>query len=173
MKKIVEAIRKRRSIRSFQDKPVEADKLEAILKAAQFSPSANHRNPWQFWVVKSEEVLAKLAQATPWGSFIAQAPVAIVVGADEDLSSEWLEDASIVGAHIYLEAANQGLGTCWVQNRGAKTSQGENSEKYVKNLLNISEDLRIVAIFPIGYPAEKKPPHSDQDYQKDKVHFID
>ncbi len=173
MKKIVEAIRKRRSIRVFQDKPVEQEKIEAILGAAQFAPSANHKNPWQFWVVRDEEILEKLAQSTPWGSFIAQAPVAIVVGADQDLSSEWLEDASIVGAHIYLETTNQGLGTCWVQNRGAKTPHGEDSENYVKNLLNISENLRIVAIFPIGYPNEEKAPHSDQDYQKDKIHLID
>jgi len=173
MKKIIEAIRKRRSIRAFKDKPVEKEKIEAILKAAQFAPLANHQNPWHFWVVKNKEVLEKLAQSTPWGSFIAQAPVAIIVGADQDLSSEWLEDASIVGAHIYLETTNQGLGTCWVQARGAKTPHGEDSEEYIRNLLNISESFRLVAIFPIGYPNEKKAPHSDQDYRKDKIRLID
>lgn len=170
---MLEIIRKRRSIRVYQNKPVEKEKLEAILMAAQFSPSANHRKPWRFWVVKNKEILAKLAQATPWGSFIAQAPLAIVVCANKDLSREWLEDASIVGAHIYLEATNQGLGTCWVQNRDSKTGQGEESERYIRNLLNISEDFRIIATFPIGYPDEKKPPHSNQDYEKSKVCFID
>ncbi len=169
---MLEVIKKRRSIRAYQNKPVEEEKIEAILRAAQFSPSANHRNPWQFWVVKNKELLEKLSRATPWGLFIAQASLAIVVCADEALSGEWLEDASIVGAHIYLEVTNQGLGTCWVQNRGSKTDQGEDSEQYIRSLLNIPDNLRVVATFPIGYPDEEKPSHSDQDYEKDKVHFI-
>lgn len=173
MAKIAEVIRKRRSIRAYQDRPVEEEKIEKILKAAQFAPSANHKNPWQFWVVKNSQVLAKLSQATPWSSFIAQAPLAIVVCADETLSGEWLEDASIVGAHIYLEATNQGLGTCWVQNRGSKTGQGEDSEQYIKRLLGIPDHFRVIATFPIGYPAQEKPPHSDRDCEKDKVHFIE
>lgn len=173
MTEVTKAIRKRRSIRAYQDGPVEEEKIEAILKAAQFAPSANHKKPWQFWVVKNSQILTKLSQATPWGSFIAQAPLAIVVCADETLSKEWLEDASIVGAHIYLEVTNQGLGTCWIQNRGSKSNQGEDSEQYIKRLLNIPDRFRVVATFPIGYPAQKKPPHPDQDYEKDKVHFIE
>ena len=173
MNKIVGAIRKRRSIRAYQDKPVEEEKIATILRAAQFAPSANHKNPWQFWLVKNKEVLVGLSQATPWGSFIAQAPIAIVVAVDQSLSREWLEDASVVGAHIYLEATNQGLGTCWVQNRDSKTVRGENSESYIKNLLNIPDNFRIIVTFSIGYPAENKSPHPDQDYQKNKVHFIE
>ncbi len=173
MNKIAGAIRKRRSIRAYQNKPVEAEKLEAILKSAQFAPSANHKNPWQFWVVKNKKILTQLAQATPWGLFIAQAPLAIVVCADETLSREWLEDVSIVGAHIYLEATNQGLGTCWVQNRGSKTPQEKDSEKYIRNLLNISDNFRVLATFSIGYSAEEKPPHSDRDYQEGRIHLVE
>ncbi|MDD3679605.1 MAG: nitroreductase family protein [Candidatus Shapirobacteria bacterium] len=169
---MLETIRKRRSFRTFNKIPVEEEKINTILRAIQFAPSANHKNPWRFWLVKNKEILTQLSQATPWGSFIAQAPLAIVVCADEALSREWLEDASIVGAYIYLEATNQGLGTCWVQNRGSKTPKGKDSEQYIRDLLNISDNLRIVATFPIGYPDEEKASHSDQSFQPDKIRTV-
>jgi nitroreductase len=170
---MLSAIKKRRSFRSFKSDPVEEEKIEAILQATQMAPSANHKRPWQFWLVKNKIVLEKLSQATPWGSFIAQAPLAIVVCADESLSGHWLEDASIVGAYIYLEATNQGLGTCWVQNRDAKTAAGKNSEDYIGELLGVPQGLRVIATFPIGYPIEIKEAHNKSDYQPDKVHVIE
>jgi len=111
-----------------------------------------------------------LSQATPWGSFIAQSPVAIVVCSDEKKSQEWLEDASIVGAHIYLEATNQGLGTCWVQVRGSVTADGVKSEVYVRRILGIPDSMQVVAIFPIGYPAEEKPENTDKEVSAEKIH---
>ena len=167
---MLKAIRQRRSIRSYQNRWVEDEKIEAILKTAQFAPSANHRQPWEFIVVKDRETKQRLSQATPWGSFIAQSLVAIVVCADEKKSREWLEDASIVGAYIYLEATNQGLGTCWVQVKGSQTEAGQDSESYVRQLLDIPDSFRVVAIFPVGYPAEEKSEHTDEEILSEKIH---
>jgi len=167
---MLKVIRQRHSIRSYQNKPVEDEKVEEILKAAQFAPSANHRCPWEFVVVDDPRTKENLSRATPWGSFISQAPVVIVVCSDEEKSREWLEDASIVGAHIYLEATNQGLGTCWVQVRGSQTESSQDSESYVRQLLNIPNSFRVVAIFPIGYPAEEKPEHIDEEVLSEKIH---
>jgi len=167
---MLRVIRQRRSNRSYQDRLVEDEKIEEILKAVQFAPSANHRQSWELVVVKDKEIKQRLSQVTPWGSFIAQSPVAIVVCSDEKESREWLEDASIVGAHIYLEVANQGLGTCWVQVRGSQTEAGKDSESCVRQLLDIPGNLRVVAIFPIGYPAEEKPEHTDKEILSEKIH---
>jgi nitroreductase len=167
---MLEVIRKRRSVRSYLDRPVEKEKIGEILRAAMFAPSANHRRPWEFVVVKDKETKNKLSSATPWASFAAEAPLIIVVCADESISREWLEDASIVGAHIYLETTNQGLGTCWIQVRDSTTPDGRNSEEYVRELLRIPDNFRVVALFPVGYPAEKLPPHSDQEFEQTKIH---
>lgn len=171
MNKMLEVIRKRRSIRSYQSKEVEEEKVREILKAAMFAPSANHRRPWEFVVVREKESREKLAQATPWASFVAQAPVVLVVCAQESLSREWLEDAAIVGGYIYLEAVNQGLGTCWVQIRGSTTPKGESAEDYVRQLLGIPADYRVVALFPLGYPQQTPPPHLESEFEEEKIHF--
>ena len=163
---MLEVIKKRRSVRAYQEKPVEEEKIWEILKAVQMAPSANHRRPWEFVVVQDKNLKEKLSQATPWGGFISQAPVAIVLCADEEKSRHWLEDAAIAGGYLYLEATNQGLGTCWVQVRGSKTEKGEESEGYVRNLLGIPQNFRVVAIFPLGYPAEYPEPHQEGEFKK-------
>jgi len=167
---MLEVIKKRRSVRAYQEKPVEEERVGEVLKAVQMAPSANHRRPWEFVVVKDRGLKEKLSQATSWGSFINQAPVAIVLCADEEKSRHWLEDAAIVGGYLYLEATNQGLGTCWVQVRGSKTEKGEGSEEYVRNLLGIPQNFRIVAVFPLGYPAEKPLPHRESEFNQSKIH---
>lgn len=168
---MLEVIKKRRSVRAYQEKPVEEEKIWGILKAVQMAPSANHRRPWEFVVVQDKNLKEKLSQATLWGGFISQAPVAIVLCANAEKSREWLEDAAIVGGYLYLEATNQGLGTCWVQVRGSKTEKGEESEEYVRNLLGIPQNFRVVAIFPLGYPAEHLEPHQESEFEKEKVHL--
>jgi len=167
---MLSVIKKRRSVRSFLSKAVEDEKIEEVLKVASFSPSANHLKPWQFIVVKDVEVRKKLSLASPWGHFVAKSPVVIVVCADESISSEWIEDCSVVGAHIYLEVVNQGLGTCWVQIRGAKTTEGENAEDYVKNLLDIPKGFRVLSLFPIGYPEKIPSSHSETELERRKIH---
>ncbi len=168
---MLEVIKKRRSVRAYQEKPVEEEKIWEILKAVQMAPSANHHRPWEFVVVQDKNLKEKLSQATPWGGFISQAPVAIVLCADEEKSRHWLEDAAIVGGYLYLEVTNQGLGTCWVQVCGSKTEGGEESEEYVRNLLGIPQNFQVVAVFPLGYPAQHLEPHQESEFEEEKVHL--
>jgi len=168
---MLEVIKKRRSIRLYLKKPVEREKIKEVLKAAMFSPSAMHRRPWEFVVVEDESLKKQLSKATPWASFAANAPVILVVLGDCKLSRLWREDCSIVGAYIYLEATAQGLGTCWIQVGESKTPDGRDSEEYVRKLLNIPENFRVLALFPIGYPGEKKEEHNESEFEKRKVHW--
>jgi nitroreductase len=82
----------------------------------------------------------------------------------------WLEDCSVAGSHIYLETANQGLGSCWAKVRGGQTPDGRDREEYVREVLDIPNEYRVVNIMAIGYPIKQPPPHSEDEYDESKVH---
>ena len=167
---MLKAIKKRRSHRQYQNKEVEDEKLSEILKAAMASPSAYHRYCWEFLIVKRQDLKDKLAEATLYASFVLGAPLIIVLCADEAKAYKWIEDCSIAAEHIYLEATNQGLGTCWVQIRGMKTNKGYNSEEYVRQILEIPKNIRVLCLMPVGYPGLALPEHDDSVYKKEKIH---
>lgn len=161
---MIEAIRHRKSVRKFQAKPVEEEKLMEILEAARLAPSGNNKQPWFFVVIKDETVKEDVAVATNNQMWIASAPVVIVaVGdmcarsqdyaglyVDEETNSfdvkRIVRDTTIAVTHLLLEVDNQGLGACWC---GAFTQAG------IRPVLNIPDDKFVLAVIPIGYPAEE------------------
>lgn len=165
-----ELFRKRRSHRQYTDEEVSEEQIKNILNAAMVSPSANHINPWEFIVVRDQEIISKFKNLGQWQSFASQAPVSIVVCARESDSKNWLEDCSIAAAHIYLESTNQGLSTCWANIRNGTTVDGGDREQYVRDLLDIPKDYRVVCIMPIGYPVREMSEYSEDDYKESKVH---
>ncbi|MFB6217074.1 MAG: nitroreductase family protein [Candidatus Aenigmatarchaeota archaeon] len=154
---MIDAIKKRRSVRSFKDRDVEDEKLEEILKAASYSPSAKARYPWSLVVVKDEKKREKFSKSTRWSSFASDAPVVIAVTSED--TKTWVEDSSIVAEHIQLEATNQGLGACWIHIRDAETDRDKKPEERVKDILNVPEDQRVLCLVAIGYPDEHKKEH--------------
>jgi nitroreductase len=166
---MLEAIKKRRSIRRFLDKEIEKEKIEEILKAGMTAPSAHNGRPWRFWLVRDQERKEELAQIQPWADFVARAPVVLVIGADEE--KQWIEDCSLVAGLIYLEATNQGLGTCWVQVRGMKTKNGGESEEEVRKIIRAPKSVRILCLMPLGYP-QKFPPEHSGEIEKEKVSVV-
>jgi nitroreductase len=167
---MLDLLKKRRSIRAFQNKEIEKEKIQQIMEAALLSPSSKNNNPWKFIIVKESKLLLKLSKAKAQGSqFIAKAPVGIIVLADPLQSDVWVEDCSIVSTVILLTAQNEGLGSCWIQIRKREGSDGINSEKYIKELLNIPDNLRVLSMVAIGYPAENK---LDKKIPKEKIKDI-
>ncbi len=162
-------IKKRRSIRKYQKKEIEEEKLQEILRVAMFSPSARHSRPWEFIIIKDKETKKKLGATKDGSSFAHEAPVVIIICAQE--THQWIEDCSIVAENIYLEATHQGLGTCWVQVRGSERPDGSSCEEYVKKLLNIPAKLRVLCMMPLGYPAEEKKEHTDDEFETEKIHL--
>jgi nitroreductase len=157
---LLDLLRSRRSIRSFDNKKVESDKLELLLEAVLRSPSSRSLNPWEFIVVSDEETIADLARAKPHGSaFLKNAPLAILICADPAKSDVWVEDASIAALILHLCAADLGLGSCWIQIRQRHYNDTTSSEAYVREVLAIDNDLSVEAIVAIGYPAEQKTGH--------------
>lgn len=166
-----ELLKNRRSIRKYQQRAVEEDKLDEILKAALMSPASKRSNGWEFVVVTERELLVKMAGCREMGSkFVADAPMAIVVCADPEKSDVWFEDASIAALNIQLAAADLGLGSCWVQVYKRMYSESETSGEYIKGLLGIPAGLEVLNIVTIGYKDEERKPYDEEKLSYDKVH---
>jgi len=168
---LISLLQKRRSIRKFQDKNVEAEKIDSLIEAALRSPSGNARYPWEFVVVTDKEILGKLSQAKAHGSaFLSGAPLAIVVCADPAKQDVWIEDASIASIIIHLTAASLGLGGCWIQIRERKHKGGQSSESFIAELLGLPKNLKVLSMVAVGYPAGEMPGHTKDELLYDKVH---
>jgi nitroreductase len=168
----IDLLRTRRSVRQFQDKPVEKEKIDLLVESMLRSPSSRGLNPWEFVVVTEPEILSGLAKAKPHGaSFIKNAPLAIVVCADPAKCDVWVEDCSIAALIVHLAATDLGLGSCWVQLRLREHDAGITSEEYVKKLLGLSDNMVVEAVIAIGYGKEDKPGHALSSLSYDKVNY--
>jgi nitroreductase len=143
----------RRSIRKFEDKPVEEEKLQAVLEAARLAPSWANRQCWSFVVVRDPAVrqaVSEKLEGNPCQKGVAQAPVLIAACADPEQSGHasnqdyYLVDIGIGLEHLMLEAWGQGLGTCWI---------GAFEESVFKPILGVPDNIRLVAMTPLGYPV--------------------
>ena len=122
------------------------------------SPSSKNNNPWKFITVEDQEILSRLSESKAHGSgFLSRAPLAVVVLADPGQSDVWIEDASIATTIILFSAQSLGLGCCWIQIRKRKHADGQDSERFIADLLGIPDNLRILCLVAIGYADEQKP----------------
>jgi nitroreductase len=152
---VMEAVSKRYSVRRYEDRPVEAEKLERVLEAARLAPSAKNLQEWRFVVVQKAETRQRLIEAANGQSFVGQAPVVIVacaVDADHVMPCglpSFSIDVAIAMEHIALQATAEGLGTCWI---------GAFDEASVRKVLDIPGNVRVVDLMPLGYPADEAGP---------------
>ena len=160
----LEAIKTRRSIRKFTDQPVEPEKLQAVLEAVQQAPSWSNRQCWSLVVVQDQAVRSRISELSFVESFfatygyksnpaqkgLAQAPIVLVACADPQQSGDlrgeqyYMADLGIATQNLMLAAHDLGLGTVFV---------GVFDEEQLKSLLGIPAHIRIVSLFPLGYPA--------------------
>ncbi len=145
---VLEAIKERRSIRKYEPKAVPEEKLTQILEAGRWAPSADNSQPWKFIVVRDEKIKNELARVAVWGSFLAQAPVAIAVVIDPRASNHPVEDGAAATQNMLLAAHALGLGTCWIG------SYDSGYEERTKEVLGIARDKRLLALISLGYAAE-------------------
>lgn len=165
----LDLLRQRRSIRKYQDKPVEPEKVEALVEAALRSPSSRGLNPWQFIVIDQKPLLEKLAQSKQHGSsFLKGAPLAIIVCAD-DSTETWVEDCSIASILVQMTAESIGLKSCWIQIRDRQHDRLVSARDFIAETVNLPHNLNVEAIVAVGYPGEEKAPHKAEKLQYDKV----
>ena len=164
-------VKKRRSIRRFTDQSIEPEKIDLLMKTALMSPTSKSSMPWHFVLVDDKETLQRLSESRTHGSqLIAGAALAIVIVADTNLSTVWIEDASIASTFIQLQAEALGLGSCWVQVRERMKDDVQTTEDYVRQLLNIPEELKVLNIIVLGYKSEERKPHDEEKLLFNRIH---
>jgi nitroreductase len=146
---ILEGIYTRRSVRDFTDVPVEREKIQEILKAGSWAPSGLNNQPWRFVVVRNSAKRAELARLTHYSRILEQAPVAVAVFVDRSAMYNDTKDHQAVGAclqNMLLAAHALGLGAVWL---------GEilKNAEAVRESLKLSENLALMAVLAVGYPA--------------------
>lgn len=162
----------RRSIRRYTSEPLTPDQVRLILEAGLLAPTSKSGRPWQFVVVDDKETLAKLAECKPVAAHpIAGCALAVVVAVDQTKSDPWIEDASIAAAYMQLQAADLGLGSCWIQIRGRFAADGTPSDEYVQELLGIPEQFPVVCVLTFGHKDEERKSVDTSKLLWEKVHL--
>jgi len=151
---ILEAIKNRRSVRRYKEDPIPDDVLYRILESGRLAPSGKNLQPWKFIVVKDAKLREKLAEASVRQYFMAKAPITIVACGLPDncyahmgrYMKSWPVDVAIAVEHMILQAQEEGLGTCWI---------GAFEEAEVKEILGVPDNVKVLALTPLGYPDEE------------------
>ena len=162
------AIFTRTSVRSYEERPVEPEKIEKILKAAMVAPSAMNQQPWEFYVVTNKDALRKLSEVSPYATMTAMASVAIVVcGRKDGLTVPELVDIdlSLATENILLEIEEQGMGGVML----GIAPFTDRMEKVAK-ALSLPKNLSVFTVIPFGYPTKKNPQQSR--YDEARVHYV-
>jgi nitroreductase len=164
-----EAIQGRCSIRIYKKLNLPQEAIEKLLEAARWAPSAGNVQPWAFVVVSSPQIKRNLSLAAYGQEDLEEAPVVIVVCADEKRAEQnygargrtlyCLQDTAAAVQNILLTAYSLGLGSCWI---------GAFKEEEARRVINAPEEMRPVALIPIGYPDEAPPPRSRRPLSKIK-----
>lgn len=162
------AIFTRTSVRSFENRAVESEKIEQILKAACAAPSAKNQQAWEFYVVTNKAILQQLGEVTPYSNPAANAPAAIVVCYNKDKLTvpEMADiDCAIATENIWLECEELGLGGVMMG-----IAPFQDRIKILGEVLNLPENLVAFTIFAFGYPNHKNPQKSR--YDENKIHYV-
>ena len=176
---MMEQIQNRRSIRKYDNKPIEDEKIYKLLESARLAPSGNNLQPWHFIVVKSDDKRQQVAKTAHDQKWMMTAPVFIVcigdirprIGNDRAISvdenscehelKQTIRDTSIAAEHIVLMAEELGLSTCWI---------GWYTQQEMRKVLNIPSDKYVVSILTVGY-ADEKPAARPRKKLEDIVHY--
>ena len=157
----------RHSVRSFQNRPVEKEKIDQLLHAAMAAPSAVNQQPWAFYVVTDKTVLEKLGKATPYSSPALRAPAAIVVMYRDDIIAPSYADidCAIATENVWLELEELGLGGVMLGIAPERSRMDK-----VRRIIGAPDSLEPFCLFALGHPAESRP---QQDrFDESRIHRI-
>ena len=167
---MLELLQNRRSVRKFQDKPIEDEKIKLLTEALLRSPSSRSINPWEFIVIDNRDTIDQLSRCKKHGAgFLATAPFAVAILGDTSVSDTCIEDCSIAAITLQYAAESLDLKSCWCQVRLREHGDGKSAEEYVRELLGIPDHYLVEAIIGIGYPGEEKTPHPEGSLEWGKV----
>ena len=172
MNSFSELVKNRRSVRQFTEEKIKAEEVELIMKAALLSPTARNCRAWNFVLVENKEMLRKLSLCkTNFAAYLEHCALAVVVLNNPTESRAPVEDASIAAAYIQLQAEDLGLGSCWCHIPGRETADGQDSEQYIRDLLNIPFQYGVTCIIGIGNKKRAEIPHDEEHLLWENVHI--
>jgi len=164
-------IMQRKSVRSYQDRPVQAEDLEKILRAGMAAPSAVNQQLWEFIVINRQDVLRKLGEELPYAKMLIHAHAAIVVCGNlnktfdhNPQSTYWIMDCSAATENILLAVEALGLGAVWTA-----VYPDVRRVESVRRILNLPQTVIPLNVIPIGYPERDEQPKDK--WNKDAVHW--
>ena len=167
---VLDNIATRTSVRDYEARPVEKEKIEKMLRAAMAAPTAMNKQPWHFVVVDQRNVLDALAGTNPYAKMLKKAPLAIVVCGNTDKMIEgggrdfWIQDASAATENLLLAAHAMGLGAVWT---GAYPSEERCIS--ISKVLSLSDNLIPLNMIVVGYPAEQ--PQPKQKFKEENISY--
>src|SRR3989440_13107459 len=138
-----EVIRTVLAVRRFKETPIPEPIVRQIVEAGHLTASSMNGQPWHFIIVQDKETLRQLGSLAPTGPYIAQAPLAIIVGIEH--SPYAVSDASRAIQSMILAAWSQGIASNWVS---------FNSLPDINPVLGIPPEISILSILPFGYPVD-------------------
>ena len=164
----MEAIFKRKSIRKYQDRPVEKEKIEKLLRAIMQAPSAVNQQPWEVIVIENKETLKKLSEMSPYSKMIEGSAVTFVLAANSEnlkVPSAWQQDMGAATENLLLQAVELELGGVWLG-----TATTEDNMDFIRKFFDLPENILPFSVVPIGYPDQDNNSFIDR-FNKDKVHY--
>lgn len=161
------AIFSRRSIRRYHSRPVSAEQIETLLKAAMSAPSAGNQQPWHFLVIQNRQLLNEIPKIHPYSKMLLEAPVGILICGEQNLERYrhyWVQDCAAATENLLLAANATGLGAVWlgVHPVAERVTQ-------ISKLLNLPEHIIPFSLVAVGYAAEEKP--LANRFDSARVHF--
>lgn len=164
---LMEAIRTRRSIRKFDDRPITDDMVREMLDAAMMAPSAGNAQPWQFVVVNERARLDAMKELHPYISMVAQAELGVLICGDlslEKYPGYWVQDCSAAMQNMLLAIHGMGLGAVWTG-----IYPMEDRVNAFRTMFNLPDNVIPLGFAPIGYPAQS--PESKSRFREERIHY--
>ena len=158
----------RRSIREYEDRSVEKEKIEKLLRAAMQAPSAANQQPWEFIVVENKDTLKKLSTTSPYSKLVEGSAVTFVLLANTKnfrAETAWQQDMAAAAENLLLEATYLNLGAVWLG-----VAVADSCVAAVKQTFNLPENIKPFALISVGYPKNQKNEFIDR-YVESKVHY--
>lgn len=166
----MDTIMSRTSIRAYEERPVEDEKVQQLLRAAMAAPSAGNKQPWKFVVVTDKNTLSAISAQMNTMRMAEKAPLAIVVCGDltntfpEDGRDYWIEDTSAATENLLLAAHSLGLGAVWCGIYPLRERVA-----FLQELLKLPKHIVPLNVIPIGYPAESPAPKDK--WKPENIHY--
>ena len=164
----MDTINNRRSVRAYQERAVEPEKIDRMLRSAMQAPSAGNQQPWEFLVVERRESLDRLSRMSPYAGMLTTAPLAVVLLCDRDrleFAGNWQQDMSAAAENLLLEAVELGLGGVWLG-----VAPLPEREQAIRAQFSLPEHILPFAVLSLGYPQDDNANHFTDRYDAGRIH---